>query len=899
MGPAQQRQTSAQPRRAALTPAARPEGKAVSFLAFTVLSLGGLGITWLVMAGGELAHVPYGASKVAALGLAFAWNFLSRKLLLFRPAGDCAGRRAQAADKQPVGKRFAAVDLAMTPSSDGPLFLLCPWRMSSGNAQAARTNGPCGPGTENARPCPVPPKGEAMPSLSMMPASPCNHRAGWSLLNLVDRPVLLFLVLLAANAITRPYANIDHDARLYSLQVLNQAENGSYQNDLFLRYGSQDKFSLFSLLLAPAVKVFGLEPTFFVVYLAANVLFVLALSRLVRRLVEDRLLALLALLCLVIAPLNYGGSRVFHVHEPFLTPRLLAVALVLFRLDRLLQTRYRSSLLLMVLAGLLHPLMAVGGLLTWAGVFLVDWLGWRPAALVAGGCALAGAAFLAMPSVAGRFLGTMDDAWRDAVLRATPFNFVSEWAVPDWINVLLCGVGLAAGVALNFRQDPRRACFNTIVFLVGVAAVLGTLLAGALPYALPLQGQPYRALWILKVLQIPLCFVLADRLWRSDSALRQVFALALLAFFVITSALPVEWCLPLFFLPVLVVYFRGLERQPRRPDWVMCSVVTSVVLGEFVWALFKEGLCLQHRAELLVQRDHYDLILILIGTVGLLPWVALFVGLLAGLARLGVGQRSLALGCLGVFLAASLFFFLFPRTHFIRDSKTGDLADILFVRDFLGRQSPPAGSHPTFYSAYGKAKLVWLELKADSYIHDPTVKEGRIQNFKSWSPEMAPDPAMTCYGLEYFCFEGDGLWNARDADLIERAKQELAQIGLARPEDVVDGCIVRQPKAYPVYDDDYARHVATIREELESNYPNLHLVGRNGMHKYNNQDHAMMTAMLCARNILAGSNQYDLWQVNQDAEYHEAGKAGEQVGATGLRLVPTRVKEEEKVSASS
>jgi protoporphyrinogen oxidase len=182
------------------------------------------------------------------------------------------------------------------------------------------------------------------------------------------------------------------------------------------------------------------------------------------------------------------------------------------------------------------------------------------------------------------------------------------------------------------------------------------------------------------------------------------------------------------------------------------------------------------------------------------------------------------------------------------------------------------------------------------YIHDPSVKVGRVQNFKSWSPEMVPDPAMTCYGLEYFCFEGDGLWSSSDAALIERGKQELAQIGLAGPADVVDGCVVRQPKAYPVYDDDYAAHVATIRRELESNYPNLHLVGRNGMHKYNNQDHAMMTAMLCVRNIVAGRPVYDLWQVNQDAEYHEAGKAGEQSGAAGLRMVPTRVQEKEPVS---
>jgi protoporphyrinogen oxidase len=171
------------------------------------------------------------------------------------------------------------------------------------------------------------------------------------------------------------------------------------------------------------------------------------------------------------------------------------------------------------------------------------------------------------------------------------------------------------------------------------------------------------------------------------------------------------------------------------------------------------------------------------------------------------------------------------------------------------------------------------------YIHDPSVKVGRVQNFKSWSPEMVPDPSLCCYGLEYFCFEGDGLWTSSDEALIHQAKTELEKIGLAKAADVLDGCVVRQPKAYPVYDDEYAAHVNTIREELESNFRTLHLVGRNGMHKYNNQDHAMMTAMLCVENILAEKPIYDLWKVNQDAEYHEAGNAG----ATGLRAVPNRV----------
>jgi len=174
------------------------------------------------------------------------------------------------------------------------------------------------------------------------------------------------------------------------------------------------------------------------------------------------------------------------------------------------------------------------------------------------------------------------------------------------------------------------------------------------------------------------------------------------------------------------------------------------------------------------------------------------------------------------------------------------------------------------------------------YIHDPQVKVGRVQNFKSWSPEMVPDPSLCCYGLEYFCFEGDGLWCASDPALIDQAKRELEQIGLARADEVTDGCVVRQAKAYPVYDEKYAENVATIRTAIGVQFPSLHLVGRNGMHKYNNQDHAMMTAMLCVQNILQGHQVYDLWRVNQDAEYHEAGSAGDQ--STGLRRVPQAVK---------
>jgi protoporphyrinogen oxidase len=176
------------------------------------------------------------------------------------------------------------------------------------------------------------------------------------------------------------------------------------------------------------------------------------------------------------------------------------------------------------------------------------------------------------------------------------------------------------------------------------------------------------------------------------------------------------------------------------------------------------------------------------------------------------------------------------------------------------------------------------------YIHDSKVKVGRIQNFRSWSPEMVPDPSLACVGLEYFCFEGDGLWASKDEDLIELAKKEMAILGLCDPADVEGGAVVRQEKAYPVYDDQYRENVEAIREELESAYPTLHLVGRNGMHRYNNQDHAMMTAMLTVRNIQAGRRAYDIWAVNEDAESHESGDEGEQAALASERLVPKRLK---------
>jgi protoporphyrinogen oxidase len=156
------------------------------------------------------------------------------------------------------------------------------------------------------------------------------------------------------------------------------------------------------------------------------------------------------------------------------------------------------------------------------------------------------------------------------------------------------------------------------------------------------------------------------------------------------------------------------------------------------------------------------------------------------------------------------------------------------------------------------------------YIHDPGVKVGRIQNFGSWSPYLVKE-GRTCLGLELFVNEGDATWSKPDEELVEQGKRELEQLGLADSSKVEAGYVVRMPKAYPVYDEHYQEHVTTMRRWLEANAPNIRPVGRNGMHRYNNQDHSMYTAMLSVENIFGA--QHDPWSVNVEEEYHEEAAA--------------------------
>jgi protoporphyrinogen oxidase len=213
-----------------------------------------------------------------------------------------------------------------------------------------------------------------------------------------------------------------------------------------------------------------------------------------------------------------------------------------------------------------------------------------------------------------------------------------------------------------------------------------------------------------------------------------------------------------------------------------------------------------------------------------------------------------------------------------RRVETGDVVSSMPISELVRVLDPPAPEHVVAaaddlrYRDFLTVALVVPERFSfpDNwiYIHSPGVRVGRVQNFGSWSPYLVKD-GRTCLGLEYFVDEGDQTWTASDEDLVALATREIRELGLVTGDVVEAGYVVRQQKAYPVYDEHYKRNVEVIRAWLEEAVPNVHPVGRNGMHRYNNADHSMLTAMLTAENITAGRRVHDVWSVNVEEDYHE------------------------------
>lgn len=530
---------------------------------------------------------------------------------------------------------------------------------------------------------------------------------------LADRPFTLFLLLLAINAVARPYANCTHDARLYSLQVLNHVEGGAFADDVFLRYGSQDKFSVFSPLAAPLAAAAGLRGAFFVLYLLFNTYFIWSLYRLVRTLIADPIVSTSSLIYLVSADLLYGGHAIFNVHEQFFTPRVIATSLVLHGLERLLHHRFATSLLLMASAALVHPLMAFGGLLIWSGYVARLILDARVFFAAFIRASAVGALLLAFPSAGLRLFGRMDDEWHDMVRLAVLYNYPDAWSMTDWANLALAFGLCLAGFLWLLRDEPVRARFLFIVFLAGFVGLATTTIASVSPYALLFQGQPYRVVWILKVLQIPLGFLTLARCCRSTALVPRLAALMLGGYFLVMTFAVNEMLMYLFVFPVAVLFWRQME-DPVRPDWWWHAAATTMFGGAACWMLYRWGFLYAKRDVFLGYYDLSELFRVIMQCVPAALWVALVFFAIRWFAADSEARR-LGWACLSVALAIPSLHFAMDAGPQGRSQFTRYGADIAFARPVVDDWQANHGRVPGVYCSLGHVEYIWLDLRATSY----------------------------------------------------------------------------------------------------------------------------------------------------------------------------------------
>jgi hypothetical protein len=541
-----------------------------------------------------------------------------------------------------------------------------------------------------------------------------------ALQRLGERPPLLFAVLWAVSAIYSPYARWAHDSKLYGILVLNRISSGAFADDLFLRFGSQDDYAPFSRLAAPLARLLGVDWTFFLLFLVFDALFIYALQRLVRALVADRVLSTLALLVMVIAPLPYGGLKVFHVHEPFFTPRIAACAIGFLALEQVLRQRYVGALALSVVSTLAHPLMGFGVFLITGGCAALNVVSRRDIWWLT---SLGGAAVgvLAYRPLGARVFGVMDAEWLEFVRRATPYNFPTAWTAADWANAAISlGAATTAGLWM-MRESPQRARFLLLTASVGIVGVAVSGVAAYGSYRILLQGQPYRAVWLAVALQTPVALWLAVRVWRKGGHAR-LLAVAIVATLTIRDLLTLQvvalQVVVLFIaFPFFLVAQRGLRSVPRRGDWLVRSLAGSLVVGAIGWGVMRVIVAGLKASDFLEVLDPIGYARVVVYAFGTVFWLAVVLAsLCALLGRHAATSSRLVHGALAVVMLVHAAAFLLPRVPWYRHSGAPHGRDVQFVQTYLATRALASGTVPTIYAgAWGNVEYPWFHLHAKSY----------------------------------------------------------------------------------------------------------------------------------------------------------------------------------------
>jgi hypothetical protein len=569
---------------------------------------------------------------------------------------------------------------------------------------------------------------ESSSSVSATPIAQVSiwQRSAAALRDLSAHDAALLLGLLALNALVCPYKGIMNDAALYGFQVANHIEGGRYADDIYFRYGSQDQYTIFSSLAVPVARLVGLPTAFFLLYLFSKAFFLWAALRFFRALVEDRLVSTLAVIVIAIVPLSFGAMNVFAVNEDVLTPRLLGCALTICALQQLLRDRLVTSLALLLVGLLIHPLMAFPGLLVYLGWFLTGRLS-RAWAL--GGTLLLGVlagVVLGYQDLGVRLLGFMDEPWHDAVRRAAFVGVLEDWHYEDWLRMII-SAGIVAAGCFCPALDGRQRRLLALVLLVALLGLVGDLLACRLPYALLMQGQPWRALWLLETVKLPVAFLLVAEAWTRERPLARAASLAMLAYLAVSfhGAAEVTVALPLVgvaFLP-LAVFWRGLAPLPRAKDWLWRAAASSLVVGLVV----REAL----RFFGLVGSDNWaelagtpqDQLLLLLACAD--PWLRLVAGtglLLLAYRLFGAGRPFCAVAATA-FVVLQVGNFAIPEMGWYARWLPKQNRDVAAVGDFLKanwREERP----PTLYWPGARWRVFWFDLRASCYFEWPNAVTG-------------------------------------------------------------------------------------------------------------------------------------------------------------------------------
>lgn len=525
--------------------------------------------------------------------------------------------------------------------------------------------------------------------------------------------VTLVLTLLALNAWTLPFAECQQDDRLYAFQVLNVLEDGRYNGDIFFAYGSQDRYTIFSHVAAPLARLLGIPFCFFLLYLASRVLYFVALARLLDALAIPRAVAALGLIALAVSLVPFGGLDIFFVGENIMTPRLPATALVLLGLERMLRERLLSAFLILVGALVLHPLMAFGGLLIFLGWCVLRFFSLVQAAALGGAVALTGLAILAVSPWGGRLLGTMDADWFDAVRRVNPYQVPAMWRGTDWLHIAVGFATILAAWSTSTAPATRRF----LALLAGAAGLglAGTVVACWLPYALPVQAQPYRVLWLLQFLQIPLGIALLISWWNHESVVKRAGSVALLTYFVLLqpellSLLPLTVAVG-----ILAVSSWSARREHAERDMLKQALI-GLGLGLALWLTCQTVLIGRYWDQLAGIMDPFDHARYWSAQLNPVCRVLLCAVVLLVLIRvigMGVLFRGLALAA----------FLLIQLTSFGLSNLTGAAeytrprdADVRFVREFLKTRADNRADPATVYWPLGRVECIWQGLHANSYL---------------------------------------------------------------------------------------------------------------------------------------------------------------------------------------